>query len=135
MWWSYTFFGGQPLGDRRVVTIVYRDTGIQTVVAILGYVAKQAEDRKLLAYTTSVEPIAAIHGGPHVLVPFVIEDGGRLGAHALALLQALAIVAIEPLHTASMSFFLPLLPPIGPHVGNNACPHGFTLPLHKAFVP
>ena len=36
-----------------------------------------------------------IHGGPHVLVPFVVKDGGRLGAHALALLKALDIVALE----------------------------------------
>jgi hypothetical protein len=28
------------------------------------------------------EPIAAIHGVPHILVSFAVEDGGRLGAHA-----------------------------------------------------
>ena len=30
-----------------------------------------------------------------VLVPFAIEDGGRLGAHVLALLRALASLALE----------------------------------------
>ena len=44
---------------------------------------------------TSAQPIADIHGGPHVLVPFVVEDGGRLGAHALALLRDLAVVALK----------------------------------------
>ena len=31
-----------------------------------------------------------MHGGPRILVPFAIEDGGRLEAHAQALLRALA---------------------------------------------
>ena len=35
-----------------------------------------------------------VYGGPHALVPFAVEDGGRLGAHALALLRGLAIAAL-----------------------------------------
>jgi hypothetical protein len=31
----------------------------------------------------------------HVLVPFALEDGGRLGAHAQALLRSFATLAIE----------------------------------------
>ena len=65
------------------------------MATILGYAAKQAEDRKLYVDRTSHQPIAAVHGGPHVLVPFAVEDGGRLGAHALALLKALATVALD----------------------------------------
>jgi len=49
---------------------------------------------KFLADRASSQPIVGVHGGPHVLVPFAWEDGGRLGAHALALLRALAIVAL-----------------------------------------
>jgi len=43
----------------------------------------------------SAEPIAMIRGGSHVLVPFAIEDGGRLGAHVHALLRAMATVTLE----------------------------------------
>jgi len=56
---------------------------------------KQAEDMKFYVDKTSTQPIATIHGGPHVLVPFAMEDGVRLGAHAIALLRSLAIVALD----------------------------------------
>jgi len=78
-----------------VVTVVYRNIVIQRVASIRNYAANYAEDRKLLADRTSAEPITSIHGGPHVLIPFAIEDGGRLGVHALALLKAVATVALE----------------------------------------
>ena len=60
-----------------------------------GYAANQAEDKKFLADMTSTHPISAIHGGPHILVPFVVEDGSRLGAHAHALLRALASTTLS----------------------------------------
>jgi hypothetical protein len=50
---------------------------------------------QVLDFRTSTQAVAAIHGAPHVLVPFAIEDGSRLGARALALLEALAILARE----------------------------------------
>jgi hypothetical protein len=50
---------------------------------------------KFYAEKASAQPIVAIHGGPHVPVPFAMEDGGRLGAHAIALLRSLAIVALD----------------------------------------
>ncbi len=78
-----------------VVTTVYRNTILQQVSTTPGYVAKQAEDRKLYAEKSSAEPVAAIHGGPYVLVPFALEDGGRLGAYAHALLRFFATLAIE----------------------------------------
>jgi hypothetical protein len=54
----------------------------------------QAEDTKFLANKTSTQPIAASNGDHHVLVPFTMEDGGRLGDHAQAFLKALATSAL-----------------------------------------
>ena len=39
--------------------------------------------------------VARIHGGLHTLVPFAVEDGGRLGAHAQAFLRSLAERAVR----------------------------------------
>ena len=89
------FAEGRHLVIDAVVTTVYRKNRIQRMAFIPGYAAKQVEDRKLLADRTSTQTIAAAHGGPRVLVPVAIEDGGRLGAHALAPLKALATVALE----------------------------------------
>jgi len=35
-----------------------------------------------------------VHGGDHVFIPFAMEDGGRIGAHGLAFLKALAEHAV-----------------------------------------
>jgi len=78
-----------------VVTTLYRTTIRKSAFIVPGFVTKQAQDRKFLADRASSQPIAGIHGGPHFLVPFAMEYGGRLGTHALALLRALAIVALE----------------------------------------
>ena len=77
-----------------VVTTMCMNTFLQKVASIPGYAAKQAEDRKFQADRISSHPIATPHGGPHVLVPFAMEDGGRLGANAQALLRTLAVTAI-----------------------------------------
>ena len=50
---------------------------------------------KFYADKSSADPVASIHGGPHVLVRFALEDGGRLGAHAQSLLRSFATLAIE----------------------------------------
>ena len=47
-----------------------------------------------MADRTSSHPIAAKHGGPHVLAPIAMEDGDTLGAHARALLRALVVTAL-----------------------------------------
>ena len=73
---------------------VYRNTVLQKVASIPGYATKQAEDRKCLADCTSSHSIAAPHGGPHVLVPFAIEDGGSIGVHVHELLKALAVTTL-----------------------------------------
>jgi len=87
-----SFAEGRPLVVDVVVNTVYRNTVFTNASAIHGYAAKQVEDGKFLADRVQSQPIVGIHGGTHVLVPFAMEDGGRLGAHALALLLALAIV-------------------------------------------
>jgi hypothetical protein len=84
------FAVGRHLVIDAVMTTVYLNTVLTKVATIHGYAAKQAEDRKFLANKTSRQPISTLHGGPHILVPFAIEDGGRLGAHAQALLGAQA---------------------------------------------
>ena len=88
------FAKGIHLVIDAVVTTMYRNKVLHKVASIPGYATKQAEDKKLLADRTSSHPIATPHGGPHVLVPFAMEDGGRLGAHAHALLRALTVTAI-----------------------------------------
>jgi len=78
-----------------VMTKACRNTVLIQVANIPGYVAKQAEDRKFLADKTSSHSIAIPQCGLCVVVPFAIENGGRLGAHALTLLRALATTARE----------------------------------------
>ena len=76
------------------MTTVYKNTVLEKVATVPGFAAKQGEDGKFLADRTSSQPISAVHGGPHILVLFAIEDGGRLGAHAQALLRSLASAAL-----------------------------------------
>jgi len=84
------FADGRHLVIDAVMTIVYMNTVLEKVATVPGYAAKQTEDMKFLADRTSTQPISTIHGGPNILVPFVVEGRGRLGAHAQALLRALA---------------------------------------------
>jgi len=88
------FADGRHMVIDAVMTTVYRNTVLEKVATVPGYAAKQVEDRKSLAGRTSSQPISATHGGPHILAPFAIEDGGRLGAHAQALLRGLAPLAL-----------------------------------------
>jgi hypothetical protein len=62
------------------------------------------EDQKFYTDRFSVEPVASIHGGPHVLVSFALEDGGSIGAHAQALLRPLAVVALEKGKSPSFAY-------------------------------
>jgi len=97
------FADGRHLVIDVGITTVYKNTMLHQVATIPGYAAKQAEDRKFLKDRTSSQPIAASNGGQHVLVLFAMEDGGRLGAHAEALLRALAIAAISKGRTPPMT--------------------------------
>ena len=76
------FADGRHLVIDTVMTTVYRNTVLEKVATIPGYAAKQAEDMKFLDDMALCQPISAVNGGPHILVPFSIEDGGRMGAHA-----------------------------------------------------
>ena len=101
---ALNFFGlDRHLVIDAVVSTVYRNCILQEASTVPGYAAKQAEDRKLLADKNSAAPVSTMHGGDHVFVPFSVEDGGRIGAHGLALLKALAEHAVSsgkfPLHT------------------------------------
>ena len=93
------FADGRHLVIDEVTTTVYRNTIPEKLATIPGFAVKQAEDMKFLADRKSRQPIAAIHGGPRILVPFAIEDGGRQGAHAHALLRALATSALAKRRT------------------------------------
>jgi hypothetical protein len=79
-------------GRHRVIDVVaisiYHNYILSLASSIPGYATKHAEDMKIVAHRNSVAPIETTHGGPHVLVPFAIEDGG---AHAKALLKSLAM--------------------------------------------
>ena len=89
------FFGlGRHLFIDEVIPTVYRNAILDRVSAIPGYVAKLAEDRKFAGDKASPEPVSWKHGGDHVFVPFSMEDGGTLGAQALALLKSLAEYAV-----------------------------------------
>jgi len=88
------FADGRHLVIDAMMTTVYKNTILEKVATIPGFATKQAEDMKFLADKKSRQLIAAIHGGPHILVTFAIEDGGRLGAYAHALLRALATSAL-----------------------------------------
>ena len=75
---------GRHLLLDRVVTTVYMNSRLRETIEVPGYAAKLVEDRKFYADKTSERLVARIHGGLHTLIPFVVEDGGRLGAHAQA---------------------------------------------------
>ena len=82
--------GGRHLIIDGVVTTVYRNSIFSKVASIPGYAAKQVEVRKFKADADSPNPVSTCHGGQHSLVPFALEDGGRIGAHGQAMLRMLA---------------------------------------------
>ncbi len=93
--WTTIHAPGRHLLLDGVVTTVYRNTKQRETGDIPGYAAKLVEDMKFYADMTSERPVARIHGGLHTLVPFAVEDGGRLGAHARAFLRTLAERAVR----------------------------------------
>ena len=97
------FADGCHLVIDDVMTTIYMNTVLEKVATIPSYATKKAEDKKFQVDRTSNQPISLLHGGPHILVPFAIEDGGRLGAHAHALLKALAITTLAKGRTPSFA--------------------------------
>ena len=78
---DYHVPGKHLLLDGVVIT-AYKNTRHMETKTIHGDTAKMVEDTKLYADMTSERQVARIHGGRHTLVPFAVEDGGRLGTHA-----------------------------------------------------
>ena len=80
-----------------------------------------AEDiKKFKADEKSSQPVSCKHGGDHVLVPFAMEDGGTLGAHAQALLKTLAEYAVSAGRYSSPDGRSPLPPLCWCHFGCSA---------------
>ena len=91
------FAGGRHLGIDAVVTSVYMNTYIASArrqhpgIRIQTCRGQEVHGNHIIK---AKQPIAAPHGGPHVLVPVVIDDGGKLGVHAKALLATFATYAL-----------------------------------------
>ena len=82
---------GQHLLIDVSITGVYRDAVLDDVSRVPGFAAKAREDAKLDEDFRSASPVSQVHGGRHSrLVPFVLEEGGRFGDHALAILLEIA---------------------------------------------
>ena len=64
-----------------------RNGCIEKCARIPGHAARLREKEKFDDDKKSGDPVVS---RGHRLVPFVVEDGGRLGQHALALLRELA---------------------------------------------
>jgi len=121
-----------------VVTIVYRNHIISKVAAVPWFATKQVEDKKIKADADSPRPVAAAHGGRHMLVPFAMEDGGRIGAHGQATLRILAEYAVTkgkspPPPNASLS--TPYCPGCGSHVGTQVAASPLSLVALQSVPP
>ena len=90
MVWLHFLGPGQHILIDVSITGVYRDAVLDDVSRIPGFAAKAREDAKLDEDFRSASPVSQCHGGRHRLVPFVLEEGGRFGDHALALLSEIA---------------------------------------------
>ena len=106
------FYGpGRHLVIDVVISTVYRNTILSVTSLIPGHVAKLAEDKKFKADDEmSSQPVSCKHGGDHVFVPFAMEDGGTLGAHAHALLKTPAEHAVSAGRCSSPDSLSPLSP-------------------------
>ena len=96
-----------------ISTVYNRNTILSATSLIPGHVAKLAaeDDKKFKADEMSSQPaVACKHGGDHVFVPFAMEDGGTLGAHAHALLKTLAEHAVSAGRYSSPDSRSPLSP-------------------------
>jgi hypothetical protein len=104
--------GSRHLIIDGVVTTVYRNTILNKVAVIPEFTARQVEDKKFKDDADSANPVSTVHGGRHMLIPFAMEDGGRIGAHGQTALRMLAeyVVAKGKLHTMATRA-APLLPP------------------------
>ena len=96
---ALNFYGllGRHLVIDVVLCTVYRNVTLAQTCSIPGYAAKMYYGRgsevlqRQEVFTSGVQQV----WGNHVFVPFAMEDGGTLGAHALALLKQLAEFAVS----------------------------------------
>ena len=80
---------------------------------VRGFVAKKVEDMESKADEDSPNPVSITNGGRHKLLPFVMEDGGRIGARGQASLRMLADYAVaKGLLPPQPARAAPLLPPL-----------------------
>ena len=122
---------GRHLVIDVVLCTVYRNVTLAQTCSIPGYAAKMAEDRKIYNDKKSSHPVSSKYGGDRVFVPFAMEDGGTLGAHALALLKQLAEFAdVSRGSFCSPDSRAPLTAPMqvslwdGCSAGSTVCPLG-----------
>ena len=90
--WKDFFGPGRHLVVDCCCTSVRRDD-IEKYFDSPGHAAREAEQRKFDNDDNSHSPVRT---AGHTLVPFVMEDGGRFGEHALALLWNLALRGTGP---------------------------------------
>ena len=110
---------GKHLVINGVVTSVYRNSILSRIAAVPGFAAKQAEDMKFKVDADSPKPVATANGGSHTFVPFGVEDGGRMGAHAHVALRMLDEYAVSKGRLSPYAKHMPPPPPppAPPHVG------------------
>ena len=85
IWLGYAGPGRHLLIDGSIVG-VFTNTSARDSARTPGYAAANKEQEKLAADASSPTPVSTRHR----LVPAVMEEGGRLGAHFQALLRELA---------------------------------------------
>ena len=85
VWLGYSGVGRHMVVDGSIVAVFTNSTA-RASSHTPGHAAACKEDEKLSADAAAPSPVALRHR----LVPAVMEEGGRLGAHFLALLRELA---------------------------------------------
>jgi len=126
--------GGRHLVINGVVITVYRNFVLSKVDVIPGFEAKHVEDKNFKAGKDSLHRVSVVHGGRHKLIPFDMEDGGRIGAHGQAALHMLAEYAIAKGKLPPMSARAAPLDrghghgPCGHADGSTSCLSGSTSP-------
>ena len=93
------FFGdGQHLLIDVAFTTVWSNTNVSHYCSFPGAAALERELDKINTDKRSVNPVSRVFGGDHVLVPYVVEDGGRAGEQGQAVLKLLAERAVAEGH-------------------------------------
>jgi len=104
--------GGQHLIIDGVVTTIYRNSVLSHVAIVPRFATKQVGDSKFKADEDSHNLVSTTNGGRHRLVPFAMEDGGRIGAHGQVALTMQVEYAVAkgrlPPHPSRASPLLPL---------------------------